>query len=237
MHYSVVIPVHNEQDNIVPVTEEIARILGPAGDFEVIFVDDGSTDATVTRLHQVRSSHGFVRVLRHHSRSGKSAALRTGVMASSATWIVTMDGDGQNDPRDVPRLLAAAAADPAVALVCGIRRRRDDTIWRRLASRIGNGVRQALLHDNCTDTACGLKLIRRDVFLALPFFDSLHRFFPALIGHRGHGVVMLDINDRARSSGTSKYTNMGRAVIGLADLFGVIWLKRRTTLPSGSSED
>ena len=236
MRYSVVIPVLNEADNIAPLAEELAEVLGPGGDYEVVFVDDGSTDGTAERILAAKARFPHLRLLRHARRAGKSAALRTGIAAAKAPWIVTMDGDGQNDPRDVPRLLEAAAADPRVALVAGLRRRRDDTVWRRLASRIGNGIRRALLRDACPDTACGLKAIRRDVFLALPFFDSLHRFFPALVGYYGHRVAMLPVNDRARRTGTSKYTNLGRAAVGLFDLYGVVWLRRRTTLPGDVTE-
>lgn len=231
LQYSIVIPVLNEQDNVLPLIEELFAVLGDGPAFEVVFVDDGSTDETAARIETTAGRFPSVHLIRHGRRCGKSAALRTGIGGARAPWIVTMDGDGQNDPRDVPNLRAAAAADPAVALVAGIRRKRDDTIWRRIASRVGNGVRRALLHDDCPDTACGLKLIRRDVFLGLPFFDSLHRFFPALVRRHGHGVAMVLINDRARRTGQSKYTNLGRAAVGLFDLFGVVWLMRRTTLP------
>ncbi|ACI99314.1 glycosyltransferase family 2 protein [Rhodospirillum centenum] len=234
LRYSLVIPVLNEQDNVLPLVEELYAVLDPG--FELIFVDDGSTDATAERLAAAKERFPGLRLIRHAGRAGKSAALRTGIAAATAPWIVTMDGDGQNDPRDVPRLLAAAEADPAVALVAGLRRKRDD-IWRkRVASRIGNGIRRALLRDDCPDTACGLKAIRRDVFLGLPFFDSLHRFFPALVRRHGHAVAMVAVNDRARRAGVSKYTNWGRAVAGLFDLAGVVWLMRRTTLPSAATE-
>lgn len=234
--YSVVIPVLNEQDNVLPLIEELFEVLGSGPAFEVVFVDDGSTDDTAARVQSAKPRFPALRLLRHARRSGKSAALRSGIAVARGIWIVTMDGDGQNDPRDVPRLLEAAQADPAVALVAGVRRKRDDTIWRRIASRVGNGVRQALLHDDCPDTACGLKLIRRDVFLGLPFFDSLHRFFPALIRRHGHGVAMVLVNDRARRTGQSKYTNIGRAIAGIFDLMGVVWIMRRTTLPPAATE-
>lgn len=236
LHYSVVIPVLNEQDNVLPLVEELFEVLGNGPAFEVVFVDDGSTDDTAARIIAAKPRFPGLRLVRHARRSGKSAALRSGVGIARGTWVVTMDGDGQNDPRDVPRLLDAAEKDPTVALVAGIRRKRDDTIWRRIASRIGNGVRRSLLHDNCPDTACGLKLIRRDVFLGLPFFDSLHRFFPALVRRHGHGVAMIPVNDRARRTGTSKYTNLGRAVAGIFDLMGVVWILRRTTLPPAATE-
>lgn len=237
MRYSVVIPAHNEADNVVPLAEELFQVLADGPAFEVIFVDDGSTDGTAAALAATLGRFQGMRLIRHDRRSGKSAALRAGVAAARGQWIVTMDGDGQNDPRDVPRLLQEADRDPATALVAGIRRRRDDTVWRRLASRVGNGVRQALLHDDCPDTACGLKLIRRDVFAGLPFFDSLHRFFPALVRLHGHKVAMIAVNDRARRAGRSKYTNVGRALAGIFDLMGVAWLMRRTTLPGTTTEE
>lgn len=236
MHYSVVIPVLNEQDNILPLVEELAEVLGNGPAYEVLFIDDGSTDATVARIGEARLRHPVIRLIRHSAKSGKSAALRTGAAAARGTWIVTMDGDRQNDPRDVPRMLDLVAADSGLALVAGVRRRRDDTIWKRLASRIGNGIRRALLRDACPDTACGLKLIRRDLLLELPFFDSMHRFFPALTQGRGLRYANLPVNDRARTAGTSKYTNLGRAAVGLFDLFGVVWLLRRTTVPSHVTE-
>jgi len=239
VRFSIVIPVLNEADNVVPLAEELVEVLGPgegpAGAYEVLFVDDGSTDATAERITALKARFPHLRLLRHANRAGKSAALRSGILAARAPWIVTMDGDGQNDPRDVPGLLAAGE-DPAVALVAGLRRRRDDTVWRRLASRIGNGIRRAMLRDACPDTACGLKAMRRDAYLSLPYFDTMHRFFPALMGYRGHKVAMLGVNDRARHAGSSKYTNLGRALVGLPDLFGVIWLRRRTTLPGGVTE-
>jgi len=245
VRYSVVIPVLNEQDNVLDVAEELYAVLPAArpaasdraaSDFEIIFVDDGSTDATVERLSTARARFPELRLIRHGSRAGKSAALRTGIQAARSPWIVTMDGDGQNDPRDVAGLLAAAERDPGVALVAGLRTRRDDTVSRRFASRIGNGVRRFLLRDDCPDTACGLKAIRRDVFLELPFFDGLHRFLPALVRARGHGVVMQAVNDRARRTGQSKYTNLGRAAVGFFDLAGVVWLIRRSSHPSTTSE-
>lgn len=235
MHYSIVIPVLNEQDNILPLTEELFGVLGD-GDYEVVFVDDGSTDATCDRLAEATGRFPRLRLVRHARRSGKSAALLTGVKAAKGDWIVTIDGDGQNDPRDIPALLQAVGADPRTVLAAGNRRKRDDTLAKRLASRAGNGIRRALLHDACPDTACGLKAIRRDVFLALPFFDSMHRFFPALVRSRGLHYVNVPINDRARRAGQSKYTNLGRAMTGLFDLYGVMWLLRRTTLPPAVTE-
>jgi dolichol-phosphate mannosyltransferase len=171
-------------------------------------------------------------VLRHDRRCGKTAALITGVMAARAPWVVTMDGDGQDDPDDVPRLLALAwaGAEP-FPLVAGIRIRRRDSWSRRFATKFANGIRRALLHDNCPDSACGLKAFRRDIFLRLPAFEGMHRFLPALFQTYGHPLVCCPVTHRPRLAGVSKYTNFGRAVVGLWDMLGVIWLQRRTRLP------
>lgn len=229
--FSVLIPVLNEQDNILPLLEELYATLRDGPPFEVLVIDDGSDDATLARARSVLAAYPALRLLSHSVRCGKSAALRTGAKAAIAPWLVTLDGDRQNDPGDIPRLLALAQAQPDLAMVAGNRRRRDDTLAKRITSRLGNGIRRAFLRDACPDTACGLKLIRRDLFLDLPIFDSLHRFLPALVQGRGYSYANLPINDRARVAGRSKYTNLGRAAVGLFDLLGVMWLLRRTTVP------
>lgn len=219
-----------------PLLAEIRAVLDGTADApaEIIFVDDGSRDATVERLTPLLDAARGVRLIRHLRRSGKSAALLTAIRAAQSPWIVTMDGDRQNDPRDIPRLIAAvdSAQGAMPALVAGLRAKRRDTLARRLASRVANGLRKTLLGDDCPDTACGLKLIRRDVFLALPYFDGLHRFLPALVKIHGHPVAFLSVNDRPREHGRSKYGNLSRAVVGIADLLGVMWLRMRTTLPA-----
>jgi len=229
-----VIPVLDEAENVEPLLEEIRSVLdGIAAPAEILFVDDGSTDGTAARLSSLADGE-HVRLIRHHRRCGKSAALLTGIRAAQSPWIVTMDGDRQNDPRDVPRLIAVAESGggPAPALVAGLRAKRRDSWARRFASRFANGLRKSLLGDDCPDTACGLKLMRRDVFLALPYFDGLHRFLPALVQIHGHRVAFLPVNDRPRERGQSKYGNLSRAVVGLADLLGVMWLRLRSTLPA-----
>jgi dolichol-phosphate mannosyltransferase len=230
--FAIIVAVFNEADNVAPVTEEIVRAATPLGPFELIYVDDGSDDATPQRLRRLRAGHAMLRLLRHDRRCGKSAALRTGIGAARAPWIVTMDGDGQDDAAEIPRLLEAAwAAGEPSPLVAGIRAIRRDRRSRRLATKFANGLRQLLLRDDCPDTACGFKAFRRDAFLRLPAFEGMHRFLPALFQTFGHPLICVPVNHRPRLAGTSKYTNFGRALVGVADMLGVIWLKRRTRLP------
>jgi len=236
--FSIVVAVFNEADNVAPVTAEIMQAAFPLGPFELIYVDDGSNDETPERLRVLRARHGAIRVLRHDRRCGKSAALVTGIGAARAPWIVTMDGDGQDDAAEIPRLLEAAwAAGEPSPLVAGIRTTRRDRRSRRLATKFANGLRQRLLRDDCPDTACGFKAFRRDVFLRLPSFEGMHRFLPALFQTLGHPLVCVPVNHRPRLAGQSKYTNFGRAVVGVADMLGVIWLRRRTRLPGHVVEE
>jgi len=236
--FSVVIAVFNEADNVEAVTQEVLRATAPLGEFELIYVDDGSTDFTADRVRALRGTGNAIRLLRHDRRCGKTAALITGVTAARAPWIVTMDGDGQDSADDVPRLLELAwAGDEGSALVAGIRTRRRDSWSRRFATKFANGLRQALLHDNCPDTACGLKAFQRDAFLRLPAFEGMHRFLPALFQAYGHPLVCCPVTHRPRLAGQSKYSNFGRAVVGLPDMLGVIWLQRRARLPGRVIED
>lgn len=229
IRFSLVIPVFNEQDNVLPLLAEIAGLAAGRPD-ETIVVDDGSSDGTPQALSKALQQHSWLRVLRHSRRVGKSAAIRTGVRAARNSWIVTIDGDCQNDPRDIAKLLEAATSDGGadLGLVGGLRQERHDTWSRRAASRIGNAVRNAILRDRCPDTGCGLKLFRRDVFLALPFFSGLHRFLPALVQIGGHRAIYVPISHRPRLSGQSKYGNLTRAFRGTFDLLGVLWLRLRT---------
>lgn len=241
---SVVIPVFNEAGNIVPLLEEIRQALTGHVRFEVIFVNDGSDDDSRTVLGRVVSPQGAedpVRALCHHRRSGQSAAVRTGARAARGAWIATLDGDGQNDPADIPKLLAVATAPgagsgTAPALVGGVRTRRRDTLSKRLASRFANGLRQSLLQDGATDTGCGIKLFRREAYLGLPFFAAQHRFLPALFRIHGFATAFAPVNHRPRRQGVSKYGNLGRALVGIVDLLGVWWLKQRTPAATGASE-
>jgi len=224
---SVVVPVCNEAENVEPLAREIAAALRDL-EFEMIFVDDGSTDQTVATLLQARAAGlAQLRVLRHSFRSGQSAAVASGVRAARAPWIATLDG--QNDPADIPKLLVARS-DPDnadVRLVMGNRTTRRDTGFRRFQSRVANGVRAAMLGDGTPDTGCGIKLFERAAFLELPRFDHMHRFLPALFIRQGARVVSVPVNHRPRSKGTSKYGMFDRLWVGIVDLFGVLWLRRR----------
>jgi dolichol-phosphate mannosyltransferase len=240
MDLSVVIPVFNEAASISPLVDEIAAVLEGQADYEIIVVDDGSTDATAERLGACRQQQPRLRVLQHPQRSGQSAAIASGVNAARAPWIVTLDGDGQNDPADIPGLYAAATAVDAPAtlwLIAGWRKRRRDSWLKRMSSRIANGVRRRLLRDHTPDSGCGLRLFRRDVFLALPQFDHMHRFLPALVLRAGGQVQSLAVNHRPRRSGTSKYGVHNRLWVGLVDLLGVRWLQRRVQRPVVSERE
>jgi dolichol-phosphate mannosyltransferase len=225
---SVVIPVCNEAENVGPLAQEIATALQGRA-FEVLFVDDGSTDATASAVQAVRNSIPQVRLLRHSFRSGQSAAVTSGVRHARADWVGTLDGDGQNDPADLPKLLAARlkAENADVALFQGHRTTRKDTGFRKLQSRIANGVRSKMLGDGTPDTGCGIKLLHRLTYLELPKFDHMHRFLPALFQRAGAKVISVPVNHRARSRGTSKYGMLDRLWVGIVDIFGVLWLRKR----------
>jgi dolichol-phosphate mannosyltransferase len=229
LEVSVVVPVCNEEGNVEPLAREIAAAL-TGREYEMIFVDDGSTDATAARLAQARSGGlDRLRILRHSFRSGQSAAVASGVRAARATWVATLDGDGQNDPADIPNLLAARAVaqHDGVLLFMGNRTTRRDPGFRRLQSRIANVVRGGLLGDGTPDTGCGIKLFHRETFLELPRFDHMHRFMPVLFQRHGARVVSVPVNHRERMSGQSKYGMLNRLWVGIVDIFGVMWLKRR----------
>ena len=226
---SVVVPVCNEAENVEPLAREIDAALRGVS-YEMIFVDDGSTDETAANLQKLKGSLPALRVLRHSFRSGQSAAVASGVRAARASWIATLDGDGQNDPADIPKLIAArdSSAGRGVQLFMGNRRAsRKDTAWRRLQSRIANGVRSGLLGDDTPDTGCGIKLFSRDVFMDLPRFDHMHRFLPALFQRHGARVVSVPVSHRERTRGTSKYGMLNRAWVGIVDIVGVMWLRKR----------
>jgi len=229
---SVVIPVCNERDNVLPLAREIHSALEGRYRYETIFVDDGSTDGTAEAVRAARrDGMPEIRLIRHSLRSGQSAAVATGVREARAPWIATLDGDGQNDPGDIPNLLDAArtAASPRLRLVMGNRTTRRDTWLRRLSSRVANGVRGGLLKDGTPDTGCGIKVFDRAVFMDMPRFNHMHRFMPALYQREGYEVVSVPVNHRERTRGKSKYGLHNRLWVGIVDLFGVMWLIRRAS--------
>jgi dolichol-phosphate mannosyltransferase len=223
---SVVIPVRNEAPNIAPLVAEISAALADIP-HEIVYVDDGSTDGTPAELARLAE----VRHLRHRTSCGQSAAIITGVKAARGTWIATLDGDGQNDPTDIPRLLARAEAAVGVVMVAGHRVKRQDSWVKRRSSRLANGIRSALLGDATPDTGCGLKLFPRALFLDMPHFDHMHRFLPALAMRAGATVLSEPVNHRPRTRGVSNYGTLDRLAVSIFDLFGVAWLQRRGKRP------
>jgi dolichol-phosphate mannosyltransferase len=227
MTVSVVVPVKDEAGNVAPLVREIAAAMAREPGHEIIFVDDGSADGTGAALAALKQEVPALRVLRHGRNLGQSRGIRTGVRAARGQIIVTLDGDGQNDPADIPALLDLLRRDPGIGLVSGVRTKRKDTASRRLASKLGNGLRNQLLRDGAADTGCGLKAFRREAYLELPYFDHIHRFLIALVQREGWKVAYVPVNHRPRLTGRSKYTNFGRLLVSGADLLGVRWLQRR----------
>lgn len=226
---SVVVPVFNERDNVAPLVHEITAALRGRIDFEIVYVDDHSRDDTLQVLQALKADVPELRVVHHLVQSGQSTAIRTGVRAARGAWIATLDGDGQNDPADIPKLLdERAKAAPDIRLFAGWRVNRQDTGSKRWASRYANAIRSGMLRDATPDTGCGIKLFERAAFLDLPYFDHMHRYLPALMQRAGWKTVSVPVNHRARSSGVSKYNNLQRALVGIRDLMGVAWLIKRS---------
>lgn len=234
---SIVVPVKDEAENVGPLAREIAAALASEPS-EIIFIDDGSSDGTVAALESLKAELPSLRVLRHARNAGQSRAIRSGVRAARAPIIVTLDGDGQNDPADIEKVVARLRVDESgkLGLVSGVRKKRQDRLSRRLASRVANGIRAGVLGDGAVDTGCGLKAFRRDAFLALPYFDNIHRYLITLMIREGFEVGFVDVNHRPRLHGDSKYTNLHRMLVGISDLIGVRWLQRRFKGPVQTEE-
>jgi dolichol-phosphate mannosyltransferase len=226
---SVVIPARNEAENIITLVEDIDRALTALGDFEIIVVDDASTDSSVADLRKRAQSMPHLRVLTHNRAGGQSAAVHSGVLAARSPVICTLDGDGQNPAEELPHLLAPILGDVTgrIGLVAGQRVARQDTWSKKAASKFANGLRGWMLQDGTRDTGCGLKAFRREAFLALPYFNHMHRYLPALFARDGWQIAHVDVTHRARGAGRSNYSNLQRAAVGAVDLIGVAWLLRR----------
>jgi len=235
---TLVIPALNEQENIAPLVDEIVAAVDGKVAFEVLFVDDGSTDGTLEEIRKAMRREPRVRAIKHDRRCGKSGATLSGVKAARAPLIVTLDADRQNDPADLPAILAAWRDAPAgtVGCVAGQRIRRRDTWLKRLSSRTANKVRRSLLHDDTRDTGCGFKLFPRDVFLAMPQFEGIHRFLPALAKRQGLAIRLVDVQDRPRAAGTTKYGLWNRLWVGIGDMLAVWWMIRRYRQPKSVTE-
>lgn len=238
-HISVVVPMYNEQDNAPVLVAEIAAAMAPVGAFEIITVDDASSDDSLKILTELKQKFPQLRVLHHRDNAGQSRAVRTAVLAARGEIIATLDGDGQNDPADIPALvqqLTRADAPPLLAMVAGERAKRQDSAAKKFASRFANGLRKRVLRDGANDTGCGLKVFYRGGFLRLPYFDHLHRYLPAMMVREGLVVEFAPVNHRPRLHGSSKYTNLNRALVAIRDMMGVIWLQARARQPGEISE-
>jgi len=240
LELSVIIPAKDEQDNVKPLIDEICTALRGVLAFEIIYIDDGSQDATYARLKSLcDGNYPELRPIRHRFSVGQSAAIYSGVQQASGRLIVTLDADGQNNPADIPGMLNEANRMPDGVDFCvtGYRKKRKDTPWRRFQSRFANNIRSRMLGDNTPDSGCGLRITPRSTFLKLPYFDHMHRFMPALVKRVGGIIVTVEVTHRDRQFGQSKYNMLGRLGVGIIDLLGVMWLQRRSHLPEIRSDD
>lgn len=232
MHISIVIPAFNEEGNIGPLVTETIGVIPDDMLGEIIVADDCSTDTTREVVLELAKENPKIRLITHETNAGQSAALRSGVLQAQHKIIATMDGDGQNVPENIPAMVALLDLDKGPHLIGGVRAKRRDTLSKRMASKSANAIRRFVLRDDCPDTGCGIKVFSRDIFVRLPFFSGLHRYLPALFAANGYTCAYSDVKDRPRLTGHSKYTNFGRAMIGIYDLIGVGWLIRRSRNPS-----
>ncbi len=238
IEFSVVVPVHDEVGNAANLAREIASVLDGRS-YEMIFVDDASRDDTRAELAALKAELPALRIVGHRKNSGQSRGVRTGVIAARAPIVGTLDGDGQNDPADLPRLyakLTRADAPTNLGMVAGKRTKRQDSWSKRAASQVANNIRKAALKDGADDSGSGVKVFKRQAFLLLPYFDHMHRFMAALMLREGYAVEFLEVNHRHRGAGRSKYTNLGRLAANMTDLFGVMWLQSRARSPGGTDE-
>jgi len=225
---SVVVPVYNEEDNVAPLVAEIVAALRGRIEFEIVYVDDDSKDGTLARLRALKAEVPELRVIHHVTQSGQSTAIRNGVKAARGEWIATLDGDGQNDPADIPKLLDERdRSGDGIRLLAGWRVNRMDSGSKRWASKAANAIRSRMLRDATPDTGCGIKLFEREAFLELPHFNHMHRYLPALMQRAGYRTLSVPVGHRHRNTGVSKYNNLNRALVGISDLRGVAWLIRR----------
>jgi glycosyltransferase involved in cell wall biosynthesis len=236
--FSVVVPVYNEAENVSQLVAEIAEALSGTA-YEMIFVNDASTDDTASVLTDLKKTYPALRVLSHRANAGQSRALRSGILAAKSELIGTLDGDGQNNPADLPTLrdqIQRSDASETLMLVGGRRVGRQDSQAKLWASKWANGIRKRLLKDEADDTGCGIKVFKREAFLRLPYFDHIHRYIPALMLREGYAIEFADVSHRARMAGVSKYTNLGRLIVSFSDMRGVMWLNKRARNPQGWDE-
>lgn len=234
---TVIVPIKNESENIKPLITEINEALSTDNDFEIIYIDDGSTDNSVQILQDLQKTMPHLRIIQHKTSCGQSAAIRSGILYANNGIIVTLDGDGQNVPADIPQLVQKLRNAPLnVAMVAGQRKVRNDSISKQYASKIANKIRGAILKDGVRDTGCGIKAFRREAYLMLPYFDHMHRYFAALFRRDNYEILLCDVEHRSREAGTSKYGNWDRFKVGVVDLMGVLWLLKRCKTTSHITE-
>ena len=228
---SIVIPIYNEQDNIIQLIKEVRVALEKKINYEIIIVDDGSDDNTYEAVNKIKKNNKNITIISHKKNYGQSIGLQTGIVKANSKYIVTLDGDGQNDPKDILKLISSFDIKVGFMMVIGNRVNRIDSVAKKVASRLAFQIRKLLLKDTTPDTGCAIKVFRKKDFLQLPFFNHIHRFLPFLFNTFGGKIISIPVNHRSRSSGISKYSNFQRFLVGINDLYGVIWLRKRSVWP------